>query len=142
MRIAQFQGLRNSRALKSQRNASDLAISRAKLSGYDSMGNFDDPKTSDFCSAMCIAEDILCDAMHFAAICALAAEIRCDTDHDARKYLVFPFLGWGKSSGSVQVRACLLSGGLTGRTCSQRNQSISQPFRLFLELHNSTSFFA
>ena len=34
-------------------------------------------KTSDLCSAMCIAQNI------FAAICARAAEIHCDPGHDA-----------------------------------------------------------
>ena len=34
-------------------------------------------------SAMCIAEDHLCDAMHFRCICAFAAEIHCDVGHDA-----------------------------------------------------------
>ena len=40
-------------------------------------------KTSDLCSAICVAANHLCDAMHLPAICALTAEIHCDVDHDA-----------------------------------------------------------
>ena len=40
-------------------------------------------KASDLCSAKCVAENRLCDAMLFPAICALTTEIHCDVDHDA-----------------------------------------------------------
>ena len=41
------------------------------------------PKTSDFCSAMRIAENHLLDAMFFTAFYGVAAETHCDAGHDA-----------------------------------------------------------
>ena len=64
-RIAQSQSLRNSRALKSEKNASNPAISCANWSGHDSMGRISAPETSDSCSPMRVAEKRLCDAMNF-----------------------------------------------------------------------------
>ena len=66
-------------------------------------------KAGDLCSAMCVAENHLCDAMHFPAICALTAEIHCDVDHDASiTAIAMPRCGELRHKrGAVQIRVGL-----------------------------------